>query len=62
MKRKTPYPFNYIIVNGYACTYLVVIAYPLYLMVVTSLKPNAEIFKNPLGALPNRFIWGTSSP
>ncbi len=29
--------------------YLVVIFYPLYLMVMTSLKPNAEVFTNPFG-------------
>jgi raffinose/stachyose/melibiose transport system permease protein len=29
--------------------YLVVIFYPVYLMVVTSLKPNAEVFTNPFG-------------
>ena len=29
--------------------YLLIIAYPLYLMVATSLKPNAEVFTNPFG-------------
>jgi raffinose/stachyose/melibiose transport system permease protein len=29
--------------------YLAVIFYPLYLMVMTSLKPNAEVFTNPFG-------------
>jgi len=34
--------------------YSAIIAYPLYLMVVTSLKPNAEVFTNPFG-LPAEF-------
>ena len=33
----------------FMAAYLIVIFYPIYLMVVTSLKPNAEIFTNPFG-------------
>jgi raffinose/stachyose/melibiose transport system permease protein len=33
----------------FMASYIAVIFYPIYLMVVTSLKPNAEIFMNPFG-------------
>jgi len=33
----------------FLAAYCLVIFYPLYLMVVTSLKPNAEVFANPFG-------------
>ncbi|GAB1482695.1 carbohydrate ABC transporter permease [Treponema sp.] len=37
--------------------YVLIIFYPLYLMVVTSLKPNAEVFTNPFG-LPSSLYLG----
>lgn len=33
----------------FAAAYLVVIVYPIFLMIATSFKPNAEIFANPFG-------------
>ena len=36
--------------------YLLIIAYPLYLMVATSLKPNAEVFTNPFGPPKTLFL------
>jgi len=36
--------------------YLLIIAYPLYLMVATSLKPNAEVFTNPFGPPNTLFL------
>lgn len=56
MKKKYTFlakPLYYLLMFAY----FLVIAYPLYLMVVTSFKPNAEIFKNPLGP-PRSFYTG----
>jgi raffinose/stachyose/melibiose transport system permease protein len=36
--------------------YLIAIFYPVYLMVVTSLKPNAEVFTNPFGPPAGVFL------
>ncbi|HPB42486.1 MAG TPA: carbohydrate ABC transporter permease [Sphaerochaeta sp.] len=57
MKRKKHRTLSTYVYYLAMLAYLVVIAYPLYLMVVTSLKPNAEIFKNPLGP-PQSFYLG----
>lgn len=37
--------------------YMTIIFYPLYLMIATSLKPNAEVFSNPFG-LPKALFFG----
>lgn len=48
--------FHQTLFYAFMAVYLAVIFYPLYLMVVTSLKPNAEIFSNTFGPPSKLFL------
>jgi len=49
--------FPGILFYTFSLVYLVLVFYPIYLMISTSLKPNAEIFQNPFG-LPRELFLG----
>jgi ABC-type glycerol-3-phosphate transport system permease component len=45
-----------IIFFGVILIYVMTVVYPIFLMVVTSLKPNQDIFKRPLGLPTSMYL------